>query len=226
MVPPVMVTLPLTIFVNVAVPVTVKLAKDSVVPPNTFSQTVPLKIAQSPTDHKLIPSNVVVPATETAASAGSPDHTLNMTKRYLARAGFLALMMATGAAQALDFASVALPSAILYDAPSLKAKKLFVVSRYMPLEQVVKLNDWVKVRDQTGTLAWIAKSALDDKRYVVVTTALADVRQTPNGASPLMFQARRQVALEWLEDTGFGWIKVRHTDGATGYIKTLEVWGD
>jgi SH3 domain protein len=147
-------------------------------------------------------------------------------KRHFTLTGFLALMLATGTSLALDFVSVATPSAILYDAPTPKAKKLYVVSRYTPLERVVSLNDWVKVRDQSGALAWIGKGALGDKRYVVVTVALADVRQKPDLSAPLVFQANRQVALEWLENTGTGWIKARHADGATGYIKTLEVWGD
>jgi len=147
-------------------------------------------------------------------------------KHPLAWYGFLLLLLATEAARALDFVSVATPSAILYDAPSPKAKKLYVISRYMPLERVVKLNDWVKVRDQSGALAWIEKRALGDKRYVAVTAALADVHQKPDAAAPLVFRANKQVALEWLDSTGTGWLKVRHADGATGYIKSLEVWGD
>jgi SH3-like domain-containing protein len=139
---------------------------------------------------------------------------------------FALLLGAAGGAHALDYASVADHSAILYDAPSSRARKLFVVSRYMPLEMVVNLKDWVKVRDSSGALAWVAESALSNKRFVVVTAALADIRQSPDAASPLLFKARQQVALEWLEDNGAGWLKVRHQDGAVGYIKATEVWGD
>ncbi len=127
---------------------------------------------------------------------------------------------------ALDYGSVAGSSAILYDSPSLKGKKLFVVSRYTPLELVVSLNDWVKVRNQDGTLGWVEKRALGSARFVVVTAALADVRKAPDSAAAMVFQARKQVALEWLENTGTGWIKVRHPDGAAGYVKALDVWGD
>lgn len=147
-------------------------------------------------------------------------------KRPLALASFLALLTATVSAQALDYGSVANQSAILYDAPSLKARKLYVVSRYMPLERVVSLSDWIKVRDQSGSLAWIEKQALSSKRYVVVSVALADVRQAPDTQAALAYKARKQVALEWLESTGTGWIKVRHPDGAIGYIKAIDVWGD
>ena len=53
----------------------------------------------------------------------------------------LSSLAAAGYAHAADYVSVAEGSAVLYDAPSLKAKKVFVVSRYLPLEQVVSLED-------------------------------------------------------------------------------------
>lgn len=136
-----------------------------------------------------------------------------------------ALNFSVSAVQALDYLSVAEGPAILYDAPSTQAKKLYVVSSYLPLEQVVSLNSWVKVRDSSGTMAWIEKQALSNKRFVAVTAAIALVRQTPDDAAPIVFQARQQVALEWLESTGTGWLKVRHTDGMTGYVSMTDVWG-
>ena len=138
----------------------------------------------------------------------------------------IALLSAPGSVHAADYASVADGPAVLYDAPSLKAKKIFVVSRYLPLEQVVSLDNWVKVRDSSGVLAWIEKRALSSKRFVVVTAALAAVRQAPEEDAAVVLQARQQVALEWLESTGTGWLKVRHQDGVAGYVKTTDVWGD
>jgi SH3 domain protein len=151
---------------------------------------------------------------------------IDRMKNHLALACFFALLAQTASVHAMDFGSVSSTSAILYDAPSPKANKIYVVSRYTPLELVVSLNDWIKVRNQDGSLAWIEKRALSNTRYVVVTAELADVRQMPDVSKPLVFQAHRQVALEYLESTGSGWIKVRHADGAMGYIKAAEVWGD
>lgn len=139
---------------------------------------------------------------------------------------FIALVTAVGSAHALDYASVAVSSAILYDAPSLKAKKIFVVNRYLPLEQVVSLDDWVKVRDSSGSLAWIEKHALNSKRFVAVMTPVATVYQSAEADAPVTFNTRQQVALEWLESSGNGWVKVRHPDGMTGYVRASEVWGD
>lgn len=139
---------------------------------------------------------------------------------------FISLAVAPAVLYALEFVSVAEPTAILYDAPSLKAKKLFVVSRYLPLEQVVSLNNWVKVRDHTGSLAWVEKRILSNQRFVVVTVPIAGIRQAAEDSAPITFQAQQQVALEWLENTGTGWLKVRHHDGSTGYVSKHEVWGD
>ncbi len=139
---------------------------------------------------------------------------------------FISLLAAAGSAHALDYVSVAEGSAILYDAPSTKAKKMFVVSRYLPLEQVVSLDAWVKVRDSSGSLAWIEKRALSSKRFVVVTSALAEVRKAPDESAAVVLQARQQVALEWLENADIGWLKVRHQDGVTGYVRTADVWGE
>jgi SH3-like domain-containing protein len=139
---------------------------------------------------------------------------------------FIVVLAATDSAYAVDYVSVADNAAVLYDAPSLKAKKIFVVSRYLPLEQVVNLDNWVKVRDSSGGLAWIEKRALSNKRFVVVTVALAAIRQAPDENAAVVAQVKQQVALEWLENTGTGWLKVRHLDGAAGYVKSTEVWGD
>ncbi len=135
------------------------------------------------------------------------------------------LLGAALSAQAFEYVSVAMP-AVLYDAPSLKAKKLFVATRYLPLEQIVALDNWVKVRDSTGKLYWIEKRALSSKRFVTVSVAFTAVRANPDAASDIVFRAPHQLALERLEAVADGWLKVRHIDGTTGYIKTAEVWGD
>ena len=141
-------------------------------------------------------------------------------------AALCVLLCGASAAYAVDFVSVGENSAILYDAPSLKAKKLFVVNRYMPFEQVVSLDNWVKVRDRSGGLYWLEKHVLGSKKYVFALSPLVDVRAEPDFGASRLFQVRRQVALEVLENTGAGWVKVRHLDGEVGYVNSKEVWGE
>jgi SH3-like domain-containing protein len=149
-----------------------------------------------------------------------------MIVRPLRLLALLALLCGAAPAHAADYVSVGEDGAILYDAPSLKAKKLFVVSRYMPFEQVVTLDNWVKVRDRSGGLYWVEKRVLGGKRYVVALPPLLDVRAEPDSGAQRLFQVRQDVALERIESTGAGWIKVRHLDGETGYVRSVEVWGE
>jgi flagellar basal body rod protein FlgF len=52
------------------------------------------------------------------------------------------------------------------------------------------------------------------------------VYRNPDNNSDVVFKATQQLGLEWLGNTGTGWVKVRHADGSTGYLKSGDVWGD
>jgi SH3-like domain-containing protein len=137
----------------------------------------------------------------------------------------LGMLVFASAATAGEFRSIAESGTLMYDAPSVRAKKLFVASRYYPVEIVINIDAWVKVRDQAGDLSWVEKKALSDKRTVVVTAAFADVRQAPNEQAALVFQAQQGVALDLAEPQAGGWLKVRHAGGQVGYLKISQVWG-
>lgn len=136
---------------------------------------------------------------------------------------FLALLV-SGAANALDYRSVS-EAAVLYDAPSQKAKPLFVIAPGTPVEVIVSLDAWVKVRDLKGDLAWIERGQLADKRTVQVRTEGAQIRAEANDAAKLAFEAEADVLLEFLEAGPAGWVKVRHRDGPQGFVKATQVWG-
>ena len=127
---------------------------------------------------------------------------------------------------AADFRSVQENAAVLYDAPSRQATPLFVVSRSYPLEVIVNLEAWVKVRDHAGSLTWVEKKSLSDKRTVLVTAPSAEVRERGEDGAPAVFSAAQNVALELVEIAPNGWLQVRHVDGADGFVRKDSVWGD
>jgi SH3-like domain-containing protein len=130
-----------------------------------------------------------------------------------------------GAGAAAEFRSVAENAAVLYDAPSAKAKKLYVVSHGYPVEVLVVVEGWSKVRDAAGELTWIESKQLSDKRTVVVRMPLAQVREAADDNAPVAFQAQQNVLLELLEVASGGWLRVRHRDGQSGYVRVAQVWG-
>lgn len=128
-------------------------------------------------------------------------------------------------ATAAEFRSVDAQAAILYDAPSAKGKKLYLIKPLTPVEVLVKLDGWVKVRDAEGTLAWVQARALTEKRMLVVTSPKGEIRQAERPDAPLVAELDKWVAVELIEPGAAGWAKVRHRDGATGYMRLTQVWG-
>ncbi len=139
----------------------------------------------------------------------------------------LALTLGTiGQAQALDYKSIGAAPAVLYDAPSLRGKKVFVAPRNMPVEVILSYGEWSKVRDASGDLSWVESRYLVPRRFVVVKTASAKVRNAAEDAAAPVFVAEKGVLLELAEPASSGWVKVRHRDGLSGFVKAGDVWGE
>ncbi|MBS3936037.1 MAG: hypothetical protein KGZ43_07675 [Sulfuritalea sp.] len=140
------------------------------------------------------------------------------------RGSLVALLLSAGAAHAIDYRSVG-EAAVLYDAPSQKARPLFVIAPGTPVEAVVSLDVWVKVRDMQGDMAWIERRQLADRRMLQVRAGGAQIRAEASDAAALVFQAEPDVVIELVESAPPGWARVRHRDGQQGYVKVGQVWG-
>ena len=153
---------------------------------------------------------------------------MRLSIQFLSAPSALVLLgcIVAGQASALDFKSIGAVPAVLYDAPSARGKKVFVAPRNMPVEVILTYGEWSKVRDASGDLAWVESKALAAKRFVVVKAASGRVRSGPDDASPVIFSAEKNVVLEMVEPVSTGWVKVRHRDGQSGFVKAAEVWGE
>ena len=151
---------------------------------------------------------------------------MNMQKSALALRRFClaASSLVATSAFALDYRSVT-EAAAMYDAPSAKAKPLFVVAAGTPVEVVVSLEGWSKVRDIKGDLVWIEKKFLSDKRSLIVRADRAQVRAAADEKAAVVFEAERDVVFELSDTAVGGWVKVKHRDGQSGFVKLTQVWG-
>ncbi len=141
-----------------------------------------------------------------------------------AAAALLAGLAAFSAAAA-EYRSLGERAAVLYDAPSLKADRIFVASRGYPFEVLVKLDQWTKVRDAGGEVAWVENKSLGERRNAAVSVPVADIRALPDAGSAIVFEAYKQVLLEVIEPPAGGWVKVRHRDGQEGFARIAHLWG-
>lgn len=142
------------------------------------------------------------------------------------RAAFAAAALVCAAtAQGADFRSVGENAAVMYDAPSRASIPIYVASRYYPVEVIVNLDAWVKVRDHTGTLSWVEKKSLLERRMVIATAPSVDVRSRAEEGAPVAFQVTQNVVLDLIEIAPGGWVRVKHSDGSSGYVKSGLLWG-
>lgn len=136
------------------------------------------------------------------------------------------LLLLAPTAWAAEFRSAIDEAVILYDAPSAQSQKRFIVNQGYPLEVVVALQGWVKVRDASGALSWVdARKVSAKPRMVMVKSAGAAVRQAAEETAPVAFQAPQNLLLEMAEGAAPGWVRVRHRDGTSGFIRTTQLWG-
>jgi hypothetical protein len=66
----------------------------------------------------------------------------------------------------------------------------------------------------------------------MVRVPMAEVRERADDAAPLVFRAEQNVLLEMAEAassaataTNPGWVRVRHRDGAAGFVRIAQVFG-
>ena len=125
-----------------------------------------------------------------------------------------------------EFRSVTSDKTILYEAPSATTKRVYLVGEGYPLEIIVNLGDWLKVRDPYGTLSWAESKNLQSKRTVIVKADKANIYKEPESKSTLVATIEKDVVIE-LSDPLItnGWIKVRYQQDLDGYIQTSQVWG-
>jgi SH3-like domain-containing protein len=136
------------------------------------------------------------------------------------------------AASAAEFRSTLDPATVLYEAPSARAKPLYVYGRDVPVESLVSVEGWTKIRDVAGTIGWMQSQSLSDRRMLIVRAPGADVRAAAEDTAPVVFRVDRDVLLELAEQAASpattatpGWIKVRHRDGQVGYLRLSQVFG-
>lgn len=130
----------------------------------------------------------------------------------------------SSAACALEFRSMA-DHGVVYDAGSKESRPLFVLMRGTPVEVIVSLERWVKVREAGGGIGWVERSMLSERKQLIVVVPQLELRQSAEPNAPVVGAVARDVLLEWVDGPIAGMLKVRHPDGIIGFVPIKAVWG-
>jgi SH3-like domain-containing protein len=123
-----------------------------------------------------------------------------------------------------EYRTVNVPKAIVYDSPSAQGIKLYLLSQGYPVEVIVNLAEWVKVRDQQGGLSWIDAKQLSTQRTLLISSPV-EIKKTPELGGVVVARVEKDVVVDLLEPAKNGWVKVKHRDGLVGFVQTSAVWG-
>jgi SH3-like domain-containing protein len=122
--------------------------------------------------------------------------------------------------QTIDAATVA------FEGPSTRATKQFIYSRGTPLEVLVTIEGWHKVRDAQGGLVWVERRALGERTQVQVKSAAAvDAHASADEVSPVVFRAEPGVLLTLVAPPTNAYAQVRTRDGQIGFLRIDSLFG-
>ena len=139
---------------------------------------------------------------------------------------FSSLILSSFLAQA-DFISVKTKQAILFQGPSNVTEKLFIVTEGYPLEVLVSLKDWKKVKDHNGKISWIESKYTHKERTVLILNDDAVIFNQANDKSHKLANVDKFVVLKLNSSMLIdNWAQVKtQIEGLIGFINSEEVWG-
>ena len=143
----------------------------------------------------------------------------------LPRLFLLAVLTLPAVAVAGEYISIGAGQVNIRTGPGTDHPRKWVVTEGYPLRVLEERDRWVRVVDHEGDKGWVAAKLLSQRRTVIVTKSLVNVRRGPGTGNRVVFQAEEGVVLDYLDERS-GWVEVRHNQGASGWVHQDLVWGD
>jgi SH3-like domain-containing protein len=133
------------------------------------------------------------------------------------------LVYTTSIAYSAQRLSVKSKIANIRSGPGTNYKVLWQVERYTPIKVINKSGKWYKFKDFEGDTGWIYKKLVGNISTVITTKTNCNVRSGPSTKNTIVFTAEKGIPFKVIKRKG-NWIKVKHSDGDTGWIYKSLVW--
>ncbi len=133
------------------------------------------------------------------------------------------LSLAPLPALAVEYGSVLKDGVNIRSGPDTKKEVLWELFKGFPLQVVSRQGKWAQVVDFEGDKGWIYTPLLSKEKTVVVKADTANMRFGPGQNYEIVATVKYGVVFTPLEKDG-DWVKVRHQDGASGWIFAKLLW--
>ncbi|MBL8740138.1 MAG: SH3 domain-containing protein [Myxococcales bacterium] len=123
-----------------------------------------------------------------------------------------------------EILSVKGTSANFRERPHEAAKIKFSADKFYPVEVLERKAGWAKVKDFEGDEAWVAERMLQKQPSVVIAVDRANIRESAETASDVVFKAEKGEVFK-IEERKGQWLKVVDAKGDGGWIRGDMTWG-
>lgn len=97
-------------------------------------------------------------------------------------------------------------------------------ARGLPVQVVDETSDWRRICDPDGGVAWVSSTMVEGRRTVMALgTAPTALHSGPSDAAKAAAYLRPR-AIASLDHCTAGWCRIG-VDGASGWVKSSDVWG-
>ena len=134
----------------------------------------------------------------------------------------LALLWLSGEAMALTYC-VRAARANLRAGPGKNHRVTWAVNKYMPLVQVDRKGDWIKVKDVDGDTHWVFHTLVDSKlKCVTIKSNKANIRKSPGSGGKRLYTVGKYTSFK-LVGMKRKWVQISYGKKKMWVFHTL-VW--
>jgi SH3-like domain-containing protein len=143
--------------------------------------------------------------------------------------GITVLVLFSASVVSAEMISVAGVKVNMRSGPGTKYDILWELGRGFPLKVVAKKGRWLKVTDFENDVGWIYRKLTSRSPHLIVKVhkdkkKKINIRNGPGPEYKVVGQAYYGVVFKTLK-RGRGWVKVKHENGLTGWVKRSLLWG-
>ena len=130
-------------------------------------------------------------------------------------------------ALASEFVSVKAKKAILYEGPSEATKKELIITEGYPLLVIVRLKEWLKVKDHEGKINWIREADISLERTVITLRSEVPIYNEASSNSNRLANVEDMVVLKLTSSlVTDGWADVKsELNDINGFVPANDIWG-
>lgn len=134
------------------------------------------------------------------------------------------LMLVAPAPGRAEMVSVNRPKINMRSGPGTQYGVMWELGRGYPLKVLGRQGNWLKVIDFENDTGWIYKPLVSHRAYLIVKKPVVNIRSGPGTGYRLIGKANYGVVLRTVSRSR-SWVKIRHENGLTGWVKRSLLWG-